>query len=177
MGLIRSMQSLIHPVRWIFVALASALGLLTVAHGFETFAHMPPCELCLKQRELYWMASTVAALSLVALRYLPRDRVAQLACWALAAVFLGEMGLAAYHAGVEWKWWPGPAACTGGKTHISLEDLEAFARGKSVAIVRCDQPTFRIFGLSMAGLNVLFATGLAILSALSARQPMSKDVV
>lgn len=172
MGMIRSVLSLIHPVRWVYVALAASLGLLAAAHAFETFGHMPPCELCLKQRELYWLAATVALGAIGAMRFLPREQVARLICWALAAIFLGEMGLAAYHAGVEWKWWPGPAACTGGKAHISLDDLKAFANGKSFAIVRCDQPAFRVLGISMAGFNVLIAAKLAILSVLAARRPI-----
>jgi disulfide bond formation protein DsbB len=174
--MIRWMFSLIHPVRWIYVALASALGLLAAAHAFETFGHMPPCELCLKQRELYWLAATVSGGAAAASLFLKRMFNPRLICLALAAVFLGEMGLAAYHVGVEWKWWPGPAACTGGKNaHISLDDLKAFANGKSFAIVRCDEPAFRFLGLSMAGFNVLIAAKLAILSLISAGRPLEGD--
>ena len=171
--MVARMLLLLHPVRWIYVALASALGLLAAAHAFETFGHMAPCELCLKQRDLYWLASAVAAGAIVALRFLPAGQVARLACGALAAVFLGEMGVAAYHAGVEWKWWPGPSACTGGSgAHVTLSDLKAFAAGKRFDIVRCDQPAFRLLGISMAGFNVLIAAKLAILSMLSARRPL-----
>ena len=31
----------------------------------------------------------------------------------LALVLLFGAGLAAYHAGIEWKWWPGPQDCSG----------------------------------------------------------------
>ncbi len=175
--MVRWMFSVIHPVRWIYVALASALGLLAAAHAFETFGHMPPCELCLKQRELYWLAAAVSGAAIAAMRILKAQLSPRLICLALAAIFLGEMGLAAYHAGVEWKWWPGPAACTGGKNaHISLEDLKAFANGKSFAIVRCDEPAFRVLGLSMAGFNVLIAATLALLSLISAGRPLEGEI-
>ena len=163
---------LLHPVRWIVVALASALGLLAAAHAFETFGGMPPCELCLTQRAVYWLAAAVAAGGLVLLRFQSPEPVARFVCLALALVFVGELGVAAYHAGVEWKWWPGPTACTGGHTHVSLEELKAFAQGRRVTIVRCDQPAFRFLGLSMAGWNVLIALKLTVLSVVSARRPL-----
>ena len=163
---------LLHPVRWIIVALVSALGLLGAAHAFETFGGLPPCELCLTQRAVYWLAATVAAGGLILLRFQGQEPAARFICLALALVFGGETLVAAYHAGVEWKWWPGPAACTGGHTHVSLDDLKAFAQGRHVAIVRCDQPAFRLLGLSMAGWNALIALKLTVLSFVSARRPM-----
>ncbi len=160
---------LIHPVRWVWTALASALFLLGAAHAFETFGHMPPCELCLKQREVYWAAAAAGVAILVAARLVPAWPVARIGCGLLALIFFGEMGVAVYHAGVEWKFWPGPAACTGGPhVHVTLADLQAFAHGKRFEVVRCDVPAFRFLGLSMAGWNVLFALKLAVLSVWSA---------
>ena len=98
--------------------------------------------------------------------------MARWGCGLVAVLFLGELGVAAYHAGVEWKWWPGPTACTGGRNHVSLEELKAFAEGRHVTIVRCDQPAFRFLGLSMAGWNVLIALKLTVLSIVSARRPL-----
>jgi len=159
---------LIHPVRWVWTALAAALFLLGVAHAVETFGHMPPCELCLKQRDVYWAAVTAGAAILVAARLVPSWPVARLGCALLALIFLTELGVAAYHAGVEWKIWPGPAACTGGPhVHVTLADLQAFARGQRFEVVRCDAPAFRFLGLSMAGWNALFALKLTVLSVWS----------
>jgi disulfide bond formation protein DsbB len=151
------------------VSVAAALGLLAAAHAFETFGHMPPCELCLKQRELYWAAAAAGGGVLIAARLAPSYPVARIGCALLALIFLGELGVAGYHAGVEWKFWPGPAACTGGpRVHVTLADLQAFAHGKRFEVVRCDQPAFRFLGLSMAGWNVLIALKLTALSMASA---------
>ena len=167
---------LIHPVRWLWTAAISALAMLAAAHAFETFGHMPPCELCLKQRDVYWWTAAAAAAGLVAMRLAPTLPVARWACAAVALLFLGELGVAAYHAGVEWSWWPGPAACTGGANlRVTLADLQAFAHGKRFEIVRCDQPAFRFLGLSMAGWNVLVALKLTVLSAWSAVIPTPAD--
>lgn len=171
-NLVTAVVQLWHPVRWITVALISALGLLAAAHAFETFGGLPPCELCLTQRAVYWLAAGVAAGGLILLRFTSPEPVARFVCLALTLVFAGEVGVAAYHAGVEWKWWPGPVACTGGHTHVTLDQLKAFAAGHPVSIVRCDRPAFRLLGLSMAGWNTLIALKLTALSFISARRPL-----
>src|SRR5579875_994782 len=96
---------------WLLYGAGFALLMLAIAHGFETFGHLPPCELCLHQREGYWAALTVGAGGYGLARWRPRIGRGLLVL--LAAVFFLEFVLAAYHAGVEWKWWPGPTACTG----------------------------------------------------------------
>jgi disulfide bond formation protein DsbB len=73
---------------------------------------------------------------------------------------LGSAGLAAYHAGVEWKWWPGPSDCSGPITGMgSATDL--LRRMQSEIVVRCDDAAWRFLGLSLAGYNVLISIALA----------------
>ena len=35
--------------------------MLATAHAFERFAYLAPCQLCLRQREVYWAAVAMAA--------------------------------------------------------------------------------------------------------------------
>jgi disulfide bond formation protein DsbB len=153
------------PVWLIFAALASA-AMLAIAHGFETFGHLPPCELCLKQRDGYWIALAVAVAGIAAIkawRSAPR-----LFAVLLGLIFLGEAGFAAYHAGVEWHWWPGPASCTGGHGIVKPSDMLAILKGARITVVQCDQAAWRFLGLSMAGWNALAALGLALGSLFAA---------
>ena len=53
---------------WISVALAASVAILAAAHAFERFGGYAPCLLCLKQREVYWVAAGVALVALAALR-------------------------------------------------------------------------------------------------------------
>src|SRR5436305_15047939 len=101
---------------WLVVALASSAAMLAVAHAFETFGHMAPCSLCLKQREVYWAAMALAAVGLAL--SLARSRLTAVFCAVLALLFAYGAGLAVYHAGAEWKFWPGPASCSGGATDV-----------------------------------------------------------
>ena len=57
------MQTTLRPFldRWRFCALLASILMLAVAHGFQTFGGFAPCELCLRQREAYWVAAGIAA--------------------------------------------------------------------------------------------------------------------
>jgi len=134
--------------------------LLATAHGFETFGHLAPCELCLHQREGYWIALSVAVVGIIVSRVWrsPPRAFALL----LGLIFLSEAALAAYHAGVEWRWWPGPASCTGGHGVVKPSDMLALLKGVRIAVVQCDQAAWRLFGLSMAGWNAVVALALAL---------------
>ena len=88
----------------------------------------------------------------------------------VGAGFLANAGLGTYHAGVEWKFWPGPDTCAGAAQPLStggglLEDLAA------TRVIRCDEAPWQFLGLSLAGWNVaaslLLAAG-AVSAALKA---------
>jgi disulfide bond formation protein DsbB len=90
-----------------------AAATLAGAWFFELVLDIRPCPLCLEQRYAYYLALPLGALvALAASRNVSRPvLVIGLAMLALAA--LGNAGLGAYHAGVEWKFWQGPTDCTG----------------------------------------------------------------
>jgi disulfide bond formation protein DsbB len=159
-------------VAWLVAAaLASAL-MLAIAHAFETFGHYPPCELCLHQREGYWSALWIAVAGLLLARI--RRSWASGVAVLLGVVFAVEAALAGFHAGVEWKWWPGPTSCTGHSARVDLSAIQAMMSGGPQHLVRCDEAAWRLLGLSMAGWNALIALALAVASfaaALMRRRP------
>ena len=162
-------QRLLNPVlrHWPWVALAVCLAVLAAAHAFETFGRLAPCELCLKARGVYWAAAAVAGV-LGVLRLTPLKP----SPWAnllLAAIFVGGAALGVYHSGVEWHFWPGPKSCTGGNVQVSLADMTRLLHGGPVAAPACDKASWRLFGLSMAGWNVLISLKLAVYSVLAAQ--------
>ena len=152
---------------WLWLALAASAAMLGVAHAFETFGHLAPCQLCLKQREVYWVAMALAATG-VALSYTP-VKARRWICVSLAAVFLYGAGLAVYHAGAEWKFWPGPASCSGGSMRASAADMARLFSGGAPKAPSCEDAAWVFLGLSMAGWNALISLGLAALSTFSAR--------
>ena len=168
------MSSFLRPFldRWRLAALLASAAMLAVAHAFERFGHMAPCELCLKQRTVYWVAGGLALLAMPLVRLPGGPRFREASNWLLALVFLAGFGIAAYHAGVEWKLWPGPQTCTGA-ARVDMSALKDLLAGKSGRVVRCDEPAFVFLGLSMAGWNAvasLILTGLSAAAAVRERR-------
>jgi disulfide bond formation protein DsbB len=155
---------------WPWMALLACAAMLAIAHAFETFGHLAPCELCLKERQIYWLAGTIAAVA-VGFSFTPKSELAaRLANVLLVLAFFYSAVLAAYHAGAEWKWWPGPESCSGGHAHVTAGDLTAFLKGAPMAMPACDKAAWVFLGLSMAGWNVVASVILAGASALAAAQ-------
>lgn len=152
---------------WPVLAFAASAIMLGAAHAFESFGGLAPCHLCLKQREVYWVAGTVGLVATVLQRTPLWTRLRTPALWLLGAIFLYGAGLAAFHAGVEWKWWPGPTTCTGGGVATS-GDLVAMLKGAKIQPPMCDKAAWVFLGLSMAGWNALVSLGLAVVSAFAA---------
>src|ERR1044072_6813540 len=88
--------------RWRLCAVLAAAAMLAAAHAFETFGGSAPCELCLPPPEGCWVGRAPVG---------RRWRGAP--CWVLALAFAVSCGVAVYHAGAEWKFWPGPQSCSG----------------------------------------------------------------
>lgn len=121
-----------------------------------------PCVLCLWQRVPYSVIA-VAALASLAL-----DR--KWTPWflgAFAAIYLTEAGIAFFHTGVEAGWWKGTAGC-GFQSNKGSDIADLYAQIQSAPLTSCKDVAWRLFGLSMAGWNVIVALGLTALSGLQA---------
>jgi len=153
--------------------LAAAGAILVVAAAtiggafvFEALGYAP-CDLCLKERIPYYAAIPVAALAL-ALAAAGWRRLLAIALLALALIFLASAVFGAYHAGVEWGFWPGPADCTGTYRKSGSTD-EFLQRLQTIKVVRCDAVAIRILGLSLAGWNAVVSALLAAVAVMGLR--------
>jgi disulfide bond formation protein DsbB len=160
--------------RWRLGALAASAAMLATAHGFQTFGGFAPCELCLRQREVYWVAAALAAVFMVIIRLPGGPRLREATCWVLALVFLTGAGIAIYQAGAEWKFWPGPSTCSGVSGAPSVADMTDFLNGAKTRPPACDQAPWVFAGLSMAGWNAVASLGLTALSVAAAIRERTK---
>jgi disulfide bond formation protein DsbB len=132
---------------------------------FQYVLKYPPCELCLQERLPYHIVIPLSLLlAIAAIVRAPRALIV-VGFLAIVAAMLVSAALGAYHAGVEWRWWPGPTDCSGPMTDFStggplLKQLQ------SIHVVRCDEAAWRFLGLSLAGYNVLISLALAAIAAL-----------
>jgi disulfide bond formation protein DsbB len=150
------------------VAAATIAGALYFEHGLGYL----PCPLCLDQRIPYYVGMPVAAAAALAAHFRSR-RLAGLGLVLLALIFLISVGLGAYHAGVEWHFWPGPASCaaTGGPSATMPDFLN---RLNQVRVVSCTDAAWRLFGISLAGWNVLISLALVAIAAAAARRAFAR---
>ena len=142
---------------------ATAAATLAGAWFFQLVLDIKPCPLCLEQRYAYYLAVPLAlVVAFAAARGAPRPLLlAGFAVLLLAA--LANAWLGGYHAGVEWKFWPGPNDCSGpvvdlGNAGTLLQRLD------TVKVIRCDEVQWRFLGLSLAGYNVLISLAMAMMA-------------
>jgi disulfide bond formation protein DsbB len=155
-----------HTCAAVFLAIAMAVTVGT-ALGFQYLGGYIPCKLCLEERIPYYVGVPVMALAVIsaALRWPAAVTRGLRAVGGALMVWSLYMGV--YHAGVEWKWWPGPTDCgavdapsTGGKG--ILDSLNTFVPPS------CDEAAGRFLGISFAGWNAVASLILAAVAWWSA---------
>ena len=135
-------------------AAAGSAALLAAALAFQYLGGLAPCPLCIWQR---WPHVAAVLLGLVLLAA-PRRGIAALGALAM----LAGAGVAAWHAGIERGWWPGPITCTAPDIGGLTPD-ELLAQILAAPVVRCDEIAWSLLGVSMAGWNAVACLGLAAL--------------
>ena len=120
-------------------------GALVSQHVFGLY----PCDMCMWQR---WPHVAALVIGTLALFLAGAPRRALVAAAALAVLI--SAGIGVWHAGVEYGWWESPLPCsadimTGGDF---LSDVMA------APLIRCDQPAWTLFGLSLAGYNPILSS-------------------
>lgn len=152
-----------------FALAALGLAALTIAGAwaFEIVGGYQPCALCLTQRNPYYIGIPFLAVAAVIAGRGSHRSVLRLLLGLAAVVFLVGAGYGVYHSGVEWGWWPGPAACgAGSDTAESVGDL--LTQLETVQVIRCDEVQWRAFGLTFANYNVLISLAIAALALAAA---------
>jgi disulfide bond formation protein DsbB len=155
--------SIFSPLDKKSAALAFALGIVTIAAawGSQLFGGLVPCELCLEQRLAYYYGLPLLLVVLVTWNRLPLT-VWYIAMAIVTAIFAWGTYMGAYHAGVEWGFWPGPTACTG-----IGETMDFSSLNNLTPVIGCDVVQFRLFGISLAGYNALISLAIVALLVIS----------
>jgi len=151
--------SILHPLDKKSAGLAFVLGLATIlgAWGSQVIGGLQPCELCLEQRMAYYYGLPILLVVLITWNRLPLA-VWYIAMTVVAAIFVWGTYMGAFHAGVEWGFWPGPTACTGVGGGMDFNDLNNLT-----PVIGCDVVQFRFVGISLAGYNALISLAIVAL--------------
>lgn len=138
----------------ILLATLGSAGVLAGAFFFQYVVGLPPCPLCIWQRWPHAVAVLIGVLALTTgWRFWP---------WLGALAALTTAGIGMFHVGVEQTWWKGLQTCTvdtlSGVAGDDLLNLDVTVGGP----VACDVIPWELFGISMAGWNVIVSLGLVL---------------
>lgn len=147
------------------IALMASIFMLGGAYGFEIIGGLFPCDLCWPQRYAHMAVVIFASFAL----YLRKNHKIKWLRFKMMTTFsyLISVGYSGYHAGVEQKWWQGPDSCTLQIDEGTKSFSELLDQLSNVALIRCDDIPWDLFGISMAGYNFLISLTLFIMLALS----------
>jgi disulfide bond formation protein DsbB len=150
------------------LVLAIAAATILAALAFEQLGGYAACPLCLQERYAYYFAVPASAIALVLARG-HATGLARVLLLLIALAFLVNAVAGIYHAGIEWKWWEGPAACAGG-TPIEWGVGGLAEQLENAQVISCDEASWRFLWLSFAGWNAVISAFLAAISAWGATQ-------
>ena len=140
----------------------SLLSIVALASAFvaEFYFDLAPCEMCLKQRNPYYVI-VVGSIFITILRW--KQRI----WFYLGVQIISIYGLfySIWHVGIENKLLPGPAGCSGG---LNTTNNTAILKEQilSKTIINCEDVTWSIFGLSAATINSLLLVLIFIINTI-----------
>ncbi len=137
--------------------------MLAAALAMQFVGGLAPCPLCIWQRWPYLLgAAAIGAAWLLPARMAP-------GMLAMAGmVFAAGAALSGWHAGIEYRWWPGPSACQSPLDLSGKSAADLLAQLEATPLVRCDLPALVALGLSLAGWSFVALLGLAAGALLAA---------
>lgn len=163
------MERFLRPGRPFFAAiLAVCAAALAGALAGEHLFGLRPCVLCLTERVPYVVAGAVAA-AMAGLPTSPGLRRLGVLLVLLAAA--ANTGISAYHIGVEQHWWAS-AVCGAAELDASIDLMQSLSTPQRPA---CDEVSFTLFGISLAGYNFLLSTALTAFAAVALFGPRRRQ--
>jgi disulfide bond formation protein DsbB len=144
-------------------------ALLGGAWAFQLWGGLAPCELCLWQRYPHYAVLFLSLIFMLIGRGAP-GRLLGMFALLFGLDWLASAGIAGFHVGVEQHWWQGLQACGAGGIdgNLGLDALKA--QILAAPVIRCDEVPWSLFGISLAGYNLLISGGLALVAfAVSAK--------
>ena len=133
------------------------------AYIMEYVFGLEPCNLCFYQR-IFFVA--ILFLALFCIFFLKNLRFKNYIIYLVILLFFANMLLSLYHVGVEQKIFELPSGCSG----VGFLDMSNIVELTEVIMskkaVRCDEPAFEFFGITLAAMNVFYCLFAVILICL-----------
>jgi len=145
---------------WFYIVSFLSIVALCSAFIAEFYFNLAPCEMCLKQREPYY----IIIAGFIIIRMLKwQDRI----WFYLGIKIISIYGLfySIWHVGIENKLLSGPAGCSDG-LNITNNASDLKEQILSKPVINCEDVAWSIFGLSAATINSMLLFLIFILNAI-----------
>ena len=131
----------------------------------EYFLDLKPCILCIYQRIPYFIIIFLA----IILFFIKNNKLEKKFYFLYAIIFLSSLFLAVYHFGIENNFWSAFASCEINDSLLNdNQNLKEYLLEKE--FVSCSKVNFTLFGISLAGYNIIISLFLLILSLLKLKK-------
>ena len=114
-----------------------------------------PCKLCLYQRIPYVIAIFI---SFIGYNYFKNDKILIL----IIIIFLISALISGYHYGIENSIFEEFSGCT--NNSLEIVDKAELLKSLNNNVISCKDVNFKLFGMSLAGINLLFSLLIVIYS-------------
>jgi len=135
----------------LFYSLLAIFFALYVEHVLE----YKPCKLCLYQRVPYIVAIFI---SFVGYNYFKNDKILIL----IVVIFLISVLISGYHYGIENNIFEEFSGCTA--STLEIIDKSELLKSLNDSVPSCKDVNFKLFGISLAGINFLLSLLIVIYS-------------
>ena len=135
-----------------FIILLSIISTLIIEH---IFGHQP-CNLCLYERIPYFLSA------LLIIKIFFFKKYEKITLLILFLVFISSSLLAFYHFGIEQGFFSESFVCNV-DNQVQILSKEQLLKELNQNVISCKDVTFRILGLSLAGMNTILSVVLSII--------------
>jgi disulfide bond formation protein DsbB len=149
---------------YLFIFFVSIFTLLSVIF-IEYVLHEVPCKLCIYQRIPYLLSIFVCFLG-----YNFDKKLFIL--YSLVTIFIVSIFLSGYHVGIESEVFEEFSGCTA--NNFDLIKKEEILKKLQNSLPGCKNTSFRLFGISLATLNLIISTIIAVFCLLVLKNEKNK---
>ena len=139
---------------YLFILFYSLLAILFALYT-EYILGFKPCKLCLYQRIPYVVAIFI---SFIGYNYFKNDKILII----IVIIFIISALISGYHYGVENGIFEEFSGCT--NDSLEIVDKSELLKSLKDNVVSCKDVNFKLFGISLAGINLLFSLLITIYS-------------
>ena len=139
---------------YLFILFYSLLAIFFALY-VEYILSYKPCKLCLYQRIPYIIAIFI---SFIGYNYFKNNKI----LITIVIIFLISVLVSGYHYGIEKNFFEEFSGCT--SNFLEIVDKTELLKSLNDYVVSCKDANFKLFGISLAGMNLLFSLLIVIYS-------------